>query len=254
MLACIPRASIAAALTVFFAGICAAATPSFLCSKASTWVEKTICSSDRLSELDLDLAAVYARLLRGTDVNAKRSVESEQRKWWSERSQCQGNADPIACVEQSYTGRIAHLKARPDYPGDLPALGPTIIQESPIKEAGQGWARNLSEYVKAIKLCTASWRTPVRTVLSAWKEERGETIAMWLKSDDGQNLLCHAAKNGSKLKSLRPQEAGEDLPTAGPILYIGIYEPKDQCKKSTRVLDSTGSEFGWLARSDCEIS
>ena len=30
-----------------------AATPSFLCSKAKTWVEKTICASEKLSDQDL---------------------------------------------------------------------------------------------------------------------------------------------------------------------------------------------------------
>ena len=49
------------------------ATPSFLCSKGKTWVEKTICGSERLSELYLELATVYARLLRVTAGAAENS-------------------------------------------------------------------------------------------------------------------------------------------------------------------------------------
>ena len=253
MHACLPRVFITALLTstLFLARTGVAATPSFLCTKASTWVEKTICASDRLSELDLDLAAVYARLLRGSDMGAKRSLESEQRKWWGERSQCQKNADPIACVEQSYTARIGHLKARPDYPGDVPAMGPRIIQDSPIKEAGKGWAKNLSEYFKAIKLCTDSWSSPVRTVLSAWKEDRGETVAMWMQDKDDQDLLCMAKRDGSKLVRIRPRDADEDLPAIGPVFHSGNAEPKGRCEKPVRVLDPSGSEFGWLTQGIC---
>jgi uncharacterized protein len=57
-----------------------AATPSFLCSKAKTWVEKTICASEQLSELDLELATVYARLLRVTSGDSERTLSAEQRR------------------------------------------------------------------------------------------------------------------------------------------------------------------------------
>ncbi|MFN0313806.1 MAG: lysozyme inhibitor LprI family protein [Burkholderiales bacterium] len=226
-----------------------AGTPSFLCTKATTWIEKTICGSDRLSELDLELAAVYARLLRGTDTGAKRTLESEQRKWWGERAQCQKIADPAVCIEHTYTTRISHLKARPDYPGDVPAaMAPKIIQDSP---AVQGWAKNLSEFFKAIKVCAAGPSRPTRSVLSAWMEERGETIAMWLQDDEDQNHLCLAAKNGSKLITLRPGAVDEDLPKAGPVLYLGNAEPRGHCANPVRVLDPTGHEFGWLAQVVC---
>ncbi|MSQ60741.1 MAG: hypothetical protein EXR36_14165 [Betaproteobacteria bacterium] len=192
---------------------------------------------------------VYARLLRGTDPGAKRSLESDQRKWWGERSQCQKNADPPACVEQSYTTRIGNLKARPDYPGDVaPAMGPKIIQDAPIKEAGQGWAKNLSEYFKAINLCVASARTPIQAVLSAWNEGR-DMVAMWLRRQDGQNLRCTAARNGNQLKSLVDWDVGEDIHTTGPVLYLGAKEPG--CASAAGVIDPIGTPLGWLIGTDC---
>jgi len=232
--------------------ICAAGTPSFLCSKANSWIEKTICASDRLSEQDLELATVYARSLRGAQGEAVKSLEAEQRRWWGDRAQCQKDSDPIACVGRKYTTRIDTLKGRPDYPGDQPALGPKITKDAPIKEVGQGWSKNLSEYFKAIKVCVAVSPKPARSVLTAWKEERGETVAMWIQDDEDQNLLCLAARDGSKLIRLRLRDVDEDLPEVGPILYLGNTEPRGHCENPIPVLDPSGREFGWLAQSLCK--
>ncbi len=237
-----------------FPSICAAATPSFLCNKASTWIEKTICSSDRLAALDLELAAVYARCLRAKEPVSVKTTQTDQHKWWGERARCQKHADPVACVERSYGARIAALKSRPDYPGDQPVKAPKIIKDVPIKEIGQGWSRDMSEYFRAIKLCSTKWRTPVHAVLKAWREGRGETISMWLRSDDDQNLLCNASKNGKELKLLRPQAVDEDVPVAGPILYLGKTEPTNPCKDAVRVLDPDGKDFGWLSAAPCSAS
>jgi hypothetical protein len=50
-----PRSDVCGTIAVAVASACLtqAATPGFLCSKARTWVEKTICASERLSDLDL---------------------------------------------------------------------------------------------------------------------------------------------------------------------------------------------------------
>lgn len=226
-----------------------AGTPSFLCSRANTWIEKTICASDHLSALDLDMAAVYSRSLRIEDPATVRSIQVEQHKWWGERAQCQKDADPPACVERTYNERISALKSLPTYPGDKPIRAPRIGREVAIKEVGQGWSRELSEYYKAIKLCTTKWKTPVRTVLKAWREERGETISMWLRSSEDEYLLCTASRNGQELKLLRPQESDEEPPTSGPVLHLS--SPGSACKTTTPVLDPQGREFGWLSAEPC---
>src|SRR5262245_63098122 len=70
------------------------ATRRFLCSKAKSWVEKTICASDRLSQLDMDLATEYARMLKVLTGDAEKAFSTEQRKWWGERGTCQKQSDP----------------------------------------------------------------------------------------------------------------------------------------------------------------
>lgn len=77
---------------------------SFDCSKASTPIEKAICSSKRLSALDVELAGTYAaaRKLSGD------AVRESQRKWLSEtRAECE---DYEECLEQVYLTRIATLR------------------------------------------------------------------------------------------------------------------------------------------------
>jgi len=56
---------------------------SFDCSKASTWTEKTICASPRLSELDIELDKLYRdALTRTPDVGGARDeVRNIQRGW-----------------------------------------------------------------------------------------------------------------------------------------------------------------------------
>lgn len=227
-----------------------AATPSFLCSRSNSWIEKTICASDRLAELDLEMAAVFARSLRVSDPTIVRSIQVEQHHWWSERARCQKDADPNACVERIYTERIAALRAHPSYPGDKPMSGgPRIIREVAIKDAGQGWSRDLSDYFKAIKLCTSKWKSPIRSVQKAWREGRGETISMWLRSQEDEGLICTASKNGQELKLIRPSLEDEEPPLDGPTLIIGAYS--GECKAAVNVLDPQGNAFGWLLPSAC---
>ncbi len=77
---------VAAALLACIALNSQAGTPSFLCSKAKTWLEKTVCASDPLSELDLELATVYARLLRVTSGETQKKLTAEQNRFWASRA------------------------------------------------------------------------------------------------------------------------------------------------------------------------
>src|SRR5262245_60221610 len=99
-----------------------AGVPSFLCSKAKTWMEKTVCKSDRLSALDLEAAVAYARVLKVVSGSAERALTAEQNKFWVARNACQKEKDPVDCLAQRYEARIAELKGRPDYPGDEPQV------------------------------------------------------------------------------------------------------------------------------------
>ena len=108
------------ALLACVALVAEAGTPSFLCTKAKTWLEKTICASDRLSDLDLELASVYARLLRVTTGETQKKLTAEQNRFWAARGDCRGKPDPGACLDTLYSTRIVALRERPDYTEQRP--------------------------------------------------------------------------------------------------------------------------------------
>ncbi len=243
--------------TILTAAICVsacfgadAATPSFLCSKAKSWVEKTICASDTLSDLDMELAADYARVLKVLSGDAERAFSAEQRKWWAERGACQKEADSRACLEKRYQARIAALTSRPDYPGDQP--GPREeFSEALIKEAGKGWSQHMSMHMKAIRACTGKAKPAPRAVLTVWTEEDGELVMMRLRGGGGEDLVCVAKKDGTQ-PSVRAREPAETLPEPGPVLWLSAGgPPKEACGKPVQVIDTDDTPVGWLAEGNC---
>ena len=227
-----------------------AATPSFLCSKAKSGVEKTICASDALSELDMELVTDYARVLKVVSGDAEKAFSAEQRKWWAERGTCQKESDPRGCLEKRYHARIATLTSRADYPGDQP--GPREeFSEALIKEAGKGWSQNMSMHMKAIRACTARAKPAPRAVLTVWTEEEGELVLMRLRGGAGEDLVCVAKKDGTQ-PSVRAREPAETLPDPGPVLWLSAgAAPKEACGKPVQVIDTDDTPVGWLADGNC---
>jgi uncharacterized protein YecT (DUF1311 family) len=226
-------------------------TPSFVCTKTKSWLEKTICASDRLSDLDMEMALAYSRMLHALSGSAEQAFTAEQRKWWSSRTTCQKDKDPESCLEGRYEARIAEVKARPDYPGDERAPRQEGFTESLIKETGQGWSKNASVYMKAMRACISKIAPPPRAVLVAWSEEEGELVAMRLRGAAGEDLLCSAKKDGTAT-TVRLREQGETMPLEGPILWLGPgAAPKEACGKPVPVLDTDDSQVGWLADVKC---
>ncbi len=76
---------------------------SFDCAKASTTVEKAICSNAELSALDDRLSAAYKAAL--TDTLDPASVKTSQREWVKARNACK----TVSCLQEAYRGRIAAL-------------------------------------------------------------------------------------------------------------------------------------------------
>jgi uncharacterized protein len=76
---------------------------SFDCAKASTSIEKTICSDKQLSELDDSLAVAYKNAASSSD---SATVKARQRAWISdERNKCQDSS----CLKAVYSKRLAEL-------------------------------------------------------------------------------------------------------------------------------------------------
>lgn len=81
-----------------------AATPSFDCAKASTKVEKLICSESQLAQADAATTAAFkAALAKTPDAAALRSQHAQWRK--TVRDACQD----ASCVAAAYKGRLAEL-------------------------------------------------------------------------------------------------------------------------------------------------
>ena len=77
-------------------------TPSFNCDKASTIIEKTICSSSELAKLDNSVALAYKNALsNGTHTDLK----TTQKKWIKSRNSCQTEK----CIEKAYVERWEDL-------------------------------------------------------------------------------------------------------------------------------------------------
>lgn len=226
-----------------------AGTASFLCTKAKTWLEKTICSHDRLGVLDLEAAVAYARILKVVSGKEERAVTVAQNKWWAARNACQKDKDPVDCLAQHYEARIAELKGRPDYPGDEPQVRETFT-ESLIKESGKGWSQNMSVYMRAIRACVAKTAPRPRAVLTVWPEEEGQLFGMRLQSSAGEDYVCLAKKDGTQVQ-VRKREPVETLPDPGPILWLGASVPKGACGKPVQVLDTDDTPVGWLSDKSC---
>jgi len=120
---------------------------SFDCGKAVTKVEKTICGSDRLSELDGRLGLLYKKVLEQSPAPA--DVKERQRAWingW--RNTCKDSS----CLERAYTDRISELEKdwknipfKPSFNKPLlsfPALprtkdDPAILSREPLELIGR---------------------------------------------------------------------------------------------------------------------
>lgn len=76
---------------------------SFDCAKASTFIEKAICSDSEISSLDESLLSSYRNAL--TDSNKANTIKLTQRDWLKKRDLCKDEA----CLKNSYIQRIKAL-------------------------------------------------------------------------------------------------------------------------------------------------
>lgn len=240
---------LAAALLACFALASHAGTPSFLCSKAKTWLEKTICASDRLSDLDLELATVYARLLRVTAGETQKQLTAEQNRFWAARGDCRGKPDPAACLDTLYSTRIAALRERSDYTEQRP----TQIELPPerLSSVGEGWSKSLGKYRKAIRACLRRTPAPAQAVLVAWPDEQREgAVGMRMLGPGREAWMCVAAGSGLEVYSLREANEYETLPEPGPIYYPDpSAPPSGACGTPIQILDENDAPAGWLGPS-----
>lgn len=79
-----------------------AVAASFDCSKALTYVEKTICSNSMLKRLDVALTQNYRGMLASDFGGSKKALRDEQLKWLSQRNKCTNTK----CIIDAYRVRL----------------------------------------------------------------------------------------------------------------------------------------------------
>jgi uncharacterized protein len=99
---------ISAALWLAFLGLSPAAeAASFNCAKAAKPDEIAICANPHLSDLDVQMAALYGvRMEIPMLMGARGAAQDEQRSFLAKRGACGGK---VACIQQAYVTRISQL-------------------------------------------------------------------------------------------------------------------------------------------------
>ena len=88
----------------------AAHAVSFDCAKASTFVEKAICTDPLLGKLDDALSENYKYMLASNiGDGARKDLRATQKKWLSDRNKCTNNK----CLTDAYRKRVDEIC---DYP------------------------------------------------------------------------------------------------------------------------------------------
>jgi uncharacterized protein len=103
-------------ISALVASFSASAT-SFDCGKASTFVEKEICTNLLLSKLDDALSRNY-QLMMASDIGADSRLEQKavQKRWLQTRNRC----TDYTCIEQAYRPRIDEICEYPVISGIHP--------------------------------------------------------------------------------------------------------------------------------------
>ena len=100
--------AVAAALLLSVGSVRAA--PSFDCRRAATVVERQICRTPYLGDLDRDIAQLYARALDALSPGDADALRTDQRLWLKVRDECNdyiyGNADMPSNVEGCLADRM----------------------------------------------------------------------------------------------------------------------------------------------------
>src|SRR5262245_22603179 len=89
-----------------------AATPSFDCTQPpKSSIEEMICGDDRLAELDVKMAEVFAQAQTKVSKSKASQLKADQSGWIKSRDDCGKADDKRQCALDAYQRRIAELQA-----------------------------------------------------------------------------------------------------------------------------------------------
>ena len=121
---------------------------SFDCQKASTWLEKAVCSNPELSKLDEEMAKAYHDALASLSPEGQKETRQYQKQWLKEEPPtCKKDepADSVECLKDIYEKRIKQL------------------QHSLIKFSDRIFRNVYLHYSGPAKTCPLGWVTDDRT-------------------------------------------------------------------------------------------
>ena len=93
-------------------GAAHAAGPSFDCSKAGNWAEKTICQNDELASLDAWFTPLYGQVVGRLPAAEADALRAQRKAWVKSRNDCEADANGAACLTTRYREFIVDLEAR----------------------------------------------------------------------------------------------------------------------------------------------
>lgn len=146
-----------ATLSIYVSGLLLSNTisaASFNCAKATSQVEKMICSDHELSELDSSLGDLYRHKAKSNP-----SAVKDQRLWLLQQRNLCRTAD---CVRAAYLKRISDLKLA----NNCPFEGSELIG---------GWVKTEGEGFEEVKLLSDD---NIHNFLS-WIHHRPEMVGRW---------------------------------------------------------------------------
>jgi uncharacterized protein len=90
-------------------------TPSFDCLQATSKIEETICTDQKLAGLDVELNSIYKKLFSSLPEPEKVKLKNEQLAWLKNRDKsCDSLKNVLVCVTDAYLQRIEALKKEDD--------------------------------------------------------------------------------------------------------------------------------------------
>jgi uncharacterized protein len=97
----------------FLASGSASSGPSFDCKKATSKVEKLICQHDNLKTLDLEIAALFKKVLGLVSSDQVKTIRNAQKSFLEKRNQCQTQHCLTKSLEDQLRALERQSKDRP---------------------------------------------------------------------------------------------------------------------------------------------
>lgn len=79
--------------------------PSFNCRRATSWVNRTVCTDRKLAAMDVRMSNAYGRAIASAGPAGERRIDAAQTRFLNQRARC----PTMACIDRAYRTRIKQL-------------------------------------------------------------------------------------------------------------------------------------------------